>query len=297
MNAASLIRLVSLSAIWGASFLFMRIAVPALGPVAMVEFRVALAALFLLAVAFLLKKALNVRAHWRHYLVLGLFNSALPFLLFAFAAQTLSASLLSILNATAPIWSATIGAVWSRTLLPARSAAGLVLGVAGVALLVGFDKVSLRPGAGLAVAAALGAAASYGISSLYAKSAKAIEPFANAHGSMWAATLIVAPALMFFPVAAAPGPGVVMAVVAMGVLCSGIAYLLYFRLIADIGAAPALTVTFLIPLFGILWGHLFLGETIGWHTILGSIIVILGTAMVTGFSLDTLFRKSAATNG
>ncbi len=297
MNAASLIRLLTLSAIWGAAFLFMRIAVPALGPAALVEFRVALAALFLLAMALLLKKKLDIRLHWRHYLVLGLLNSALPFLLFAFAAQTLSASLLSILNATAPIWSAAIGAVWTRTLLTAKAAAGLGLGIAGVTLLVGFDKITVLPGAGLAIAAALGAAASYGVSSLYVKSAQAIEPFANAHGSMWAATLILAPALLFFPVTTLPGPGVIGSVVALGILCSGIAYLLYFRLIVDLGAASALTVTFLIPLFGILWGSLFLGEVIGWHTIAGSVIVILGTAMVTGFSLSNLFRKTVAAHG
>ncbi|MCF8198665.1 MAG: DMT family transporter [Sulfuritalea sp.] len=297
MNAASLIRLISLSAIWGAAFLFLRIAVPSLGAVALVEFRVALAALFLLLVAVVLKKRLNVRAHWRHYLILGLINSALPFLLFSFAAQTLSASLLSILNATAPIWGASIGAVWSRTTLAPRAVVGLALGVVGVALLVGFDKISVQPGAALGIAAALGAAACYGISSLYVKSAKAIEPFANAHGSMWAAALIILPALFFFPAVAVPDPGVIAAVVALGVVCSGIAYLLYFRLIVDLGAASALTVTFLIPLFGILWGRLFLDEVIGWHTVVGSFTVILGTAMVTGFSFNNLFRKTATANG
>lgn len=294
MNVASLIRLLSLSAIWGAAFLFLRIAVPSLGAVALVEFRVALAALFLLLVAFVLKKKLNARAHWRHFFILGLINSALPFLLFSFAAQTLSASLLSILNATAPIWGALIGAVWNRTSLAPKAAVGLALGVLGVALLVGFDKISVQPGAALGIAAALGAAACYGVSSLYVKSARAIEPFANAHGSMWAAALIILPALWFFPLVSVPGPGVMAAVVALGVVCSGIAYLLYFRLIVDLGAASALTVTFLIPLFGILWGRLFLGELIGWHTLVGSFTVILGTAMVTGFSFGALSRKALA---
>lgn len=114
MNVASLSRLILLSAIWGGSFLFMRVGAPVMGPVMLIIFRVGLAALFLLAVALLLKKHLALKAHWRHYLVLGLFNSALPFLLFAYAAQTLSASLLSILNATAPIWGAIIGALWTR---------------------------------------------------------------------------------------------------------------------------------------------------------------------------------------
>ncbi len=291
MSPASLFRLVLLSAIWGASFLFMRIGAPVLGPTLLIEIRVGLAALFLFAVGLLLKKSLSVGTHWRHYLILGLLNSALPFLLFAYAAQTVSASLLSILNATAPIWGALLGALWTRTPLNPKAALGLALGVGGVALLAGFDRFALQPGAALAIAAALGAACSYGIASLYAKSARAVEPFANAHGSMWAATLLIAPALPFFPAVAEPDASVIWAVIALGILCSGVAYLLYFRLIADIGAAPALTVTFLIPVFGIVWGNRVLDEPIGWHTLAGSAIVILGTALVTGFSPDSLLGK------
>jgi drug/metabolite transporter (DMT)-like permease len=153
-----------------------------------------------------------------------------------------------------------------------------------VALLVGFDDVSRLPGAALAIAAALSAAVCYSIASLYAKSAKSVEPFANAHGTMWAATLFVLPALPFFPAPGVASPGVWAAVLALGVLCSGIAYLIYFRLIAEVGPTSALTVTFLNPVFGILWGALFLGEAIGWHTLAGAAIVLVGTALVTGFA-------------
>ena len=291
MTAASLVRLLALSAIWGASFLFMRLGAPVLGPVLLSACRVLSAALFLAVVGAVLRKPLDARRHAAHYLVLGLFNSALPFLLFAFAARTLSASLLSILNATAPIWGAVIGAVWTRTALSPKSLLGLALGVAGVALLVGFDPATLREGAPLAIALGLGATLSYGIATNYAKSAKKVEPFANAHGSMWAATLLVAPAVPFAPAAAMPTPAIALAVLALGVLCSGIAYLLYFRLVADIGAASALTVTFLVPVFGVLWGHVFLGEPLGWNTLVGAAIVIVGTALVTGFSVTALFRR------
>ncbi len=292
MNFASLIRLLTLSAIWGASFLFMRMAAPVLGPVTMIAGRVLLAALFLAVVGAVLRKPLDLRRNAGHYLVLGLFNSALPFLLFAFAARTLSASLLSILNATAPIWGAVIGAAWTRTALSGRSLLGLALGVAGVALLVGFDPESLRDGAPLAIALGLGATFSYGVATNYAKSARKVEPFANAHGSMWAATLLVAPALPFAPPPAWPTPTIALAVLALGVVCSGIAYLLYFRLIADIGAASALTVTFLVPVFGVLWGHLILDEPLGWNTLAGALVVIVGTALVTGFSVTALARPA-----
>jgi len=291
MTLASLARLLALSAIWGASFLFMRMGAPVLGPVPLIAGRVLFAAIFLAVVGAALRKPLDLRRNAGHYLVLGLFNSALPFLLFAFAARTLSASLLSILNATAPIWGAVIGAAWTRTALPARSLLGLALGVAGVALLVGLAPGTLQEGAPLAIALALAASFSYGIATNYAKSAKTVEPFANAHGSMWGATLLVAPALPFAPPPATPTLSIALAVLALGVVCSGIAYLLYFRLIADIGAASALTVTFLVPVFGVLWGHLVLGEPLGWNTLAGAAIVLVGTALVTGFSTASLFRR------
>lgn len=283
MNTANLLRLVALAAIWGGSFLFMRIGAPVLGPAVLIELRVLFAALFLAAVGLVLGKKLQLRAHWKHYFILGFFNSALPFLLFAFGARTLSASVLSVLNATAPMWGALVGAAWSRQAISLRTALGLLLGTAGVALLVGFDHVSSKPGAGIAVAAALTAALSYGIASQYARSAKSVEPFANAHGTMWSSAVMVLPALPFFPASGAPTLGVMGAVLALGVLCSGIAYILYFRLIEEVGTTSALTVTFLNPVFGILWGALFLGEVVGWYTIAGSAIVLVGTALVTGF--------------
>lgn len=295
MTTASLFRLLILSAIWGGSFLLIRIGAPALGPVPLMEARVLLAALFLAAVALLLRRPLAWRTHWRHYLVIGLFNSALPFLLFGYAALTLSAAMLSILNATSPLWGALITAVWQRAPLGGRTLGGLALGIAGVSLLVGFDRIALQPGAGIAIAASLAAALCYAVASNYAKTARTVDPFANAHGSMWAASLLIAPALLAFPPAAAPAAGIVALVAALGVVCTGVAYLLYFRLIEDIGAAPALTVTFLIPLFGTFFGWLILDEAVGWHTLAGGAVVIAGTALVTGFSPRMLaLRKEAA---
>jgi drug/metabolite transporter (DMT)-like permease len=288
MNTINMLRLVALAAIWGSSFLFMRIAAPVLGPALLIQYRVLFAALFLAALAWCMRlrgkgAPLDLRQHWKHYLVLGLFNSALPFLLFAFAARTLSASVLSVLNATAPMFGALVGAVWARQAVSGRTVAGLVLGTAGVLLLVGFDQVSERPGAMAAIGAALVAAFSYSIASQYARSARAVAPLANAHGSMWAATVLVIPSLFFFPAPGEPTVGIMAAVLALGVLCSGVAYILYFKLIEEVGATSALTVTFLNPMFGILWGALFLHEVIGWHTLAGSAIVLAGTALVTGF--------------
>lgn len=293
MPLLNFIRLILLAAIWGGSFLFTRIGVPDLGAVFLVEYRVGLAALFLMVVAMFLRKPLNVRQHWRHYLVLGVFNAALPFMLFGFAALTLTASALSILNATTPIWGAIIGAVWSRQPLSGRTVLGLGLGIAGVGLIVGFDHWAAQPGAGIAIAAALLATVCYGIATTYARIATHVDSFSNAHGSMWAATLVIVPALPLASATTTPGTGIMLAVVALGVVCTGIAFLLYFRLVKDIGGTSTLTVTFLIPVFGILWGHLFLNEAVTASMIVGSLIVIIGTALATGFNpVALLVRKT-----
>lgn len=284
MTTANMLRLVLLAAIWGSSFLFMRICAPVLGAAVLIEARVALAALFLAAVGYILKKRLDLARNWKHFLILGFFNSALPFLLFAYAASTLTASVLSVLNATAPMWGAIIAALWTRQPVALKTVSGLILGTCGVALLVGFDAVASKPGAGLAIAAALVAALSYSVASTYSKAARQVEPFANAHGSMWGATLVAIPALFFFPVKGVATPGILAAALALGVLCTGVAYIIYFKLVEEVGATSALTVTFLNPLFGILWGALFLGEIVGWYTLAGAAIVLIGTAMVTGFA-------------
>lgn len=294
MNLSSLVRLLALAAIWGGSFLFMRIGAPVLGPALLIEYRVGLAAASLLIVAMVLHKPLHVKQHWLHYLILGLFNAALPFTLYGYAALTLSASAMSILNATAPIWGAVIGAVWSRQMLSGRAALGLGLGVFGVALIVGFDHLAEQHGAGLAITAVLLATFCYGIATHYTRHAKPVDSFSNAHGSMWAASLVILPFLPFAPASATPGLNIMLAVVALGVVCTGIAFLLYFRLIRDIGATSTLTVTFLIPVFGILWGALFLGEVITPSMIAGSLIVIAGTVLTTGFNPAALLVRTGS---
>ncbi len=277
------LRLIILAAIWGGSFLFMRVAAPVFGPVALIELRVGIAGLFLLAAAWWMRHPPPAPRHWRHFLFVGLFNAALPFLMYGYAAQTLSASLLSILNATAPLFGAVIAAVWLHAPVTRTAALGLVLGVAGVAVLV--DGGAAFSGAHwwLAVGAALVAPLSYGISSTYAKVAAAkVSPFDNAHGSMWAATLMLLPLVWAVPSHGAPSGGDWAAVTALGTLCTGAAFLIYFRLIRDVGPVRALSVTFLIPVFGVLWGALFLREPVGSSTLIGGAIILLGTALTNG---------------
>ncbi|MDC7695524.1 DMT family transporter [Asticcacaulis sp. DXS10W] len=295
MSVASLIRLLSLAAIWGGSFLFMRLSVGPLGPVWLIAIRVLLAAVFLTGVGIATRQTLQIKGFYKYFLILGLFNSAVPFVMFAFAAESLTASLLSILNAMSPLFAVIIMAVWSRRIPDIKTVCGLLLGVAGVGVLVGLDATHLSVREAIALLAGLVAALCYAIASVYARHApRTPDPLSNAHGGMWASVVLIAPFVPVFAPSTAQlmtlTPVVVAGVVALGVVCSGIAYTIYFRLINDIGAAPALTVTFLIPVFGTLWGWLFLHEAVGLSTLIGGALVLWGTALVVGFDPRALFR-------
>ncbi|WP_404818365.1 DMT family transporter [Vibrio bathopelagicus] len=270
----------------------MRIAANPLGPAVLIEARVLCAAVTLLLVSFYLKRKLSFNTHSKHFFILGLFNTALPFLCFAYAAQTLNASTLAILNSTAPIWAAIIGAIWTKTALERKVLLGLGIGVTGVGVLVGWDAINIGQEAIVPIFAAVMAAFSYGIASNYTKTAPKVEAFNNAHGSMWAAVLLVLPFVFFFPIREAPDLTITTSVILLGAICTGLAYLLYFNLISELGAPSALSVTFLVPVFGILWGSLFLDEVIGINTIVGSILVITGTMLVTGLSPVQMIKNA-----
>ncbi|SBT12557.1 DMT family transporter [Vibrio celticus] len=286
------LKLITLAAIWGGSFLFMRMAANPLGPAVLIEARVLFAALTLLLVSFYLKKKLSFHDHAKHFFILGLFNTTLPFLLFAYAAQTLNASTLAILNSTAPIWAAIIGAIWTKTALEAKVLLGLGIGVTGVGVLVGWDAMNIGREAMLPIFAAVMAAFSYGIASNYTKQAPKVEAFNNAHGSMWAAVLLVLPFVLFIPMRETPDVTITTSVILLGAVCTGLAYLLYFNLVSELGAPSALSVTFIIPVFGILWGNLFLDEAIGLNTIFGSVLVITGTMLVTGMTPSKMIESA-----
>lgn len=294
MSPANFLQLLLLAAIWGSSFMFMRIAVPALGPGWMLWIRLISASLFLLLALRFIHQPLLVRQRWKHYLILGLLNTAIPFFAFAWASQTLPASLLAILNSTAPLWGIVVGVVWRRKNVTVTAMLGLACGVAGVATIVGVGSLALSDAALFAVGIALSASMCYAIASSYAEFAKRVPPFANAHGSLWFAVLLVTP---FMPLSTMPlewPASAIAATLAMGILCSGVAYLLFYHLISTIGAPSTMTVGYLIPLWGVFWGWLFLDEAIGWNTLIGGALVLTGTALVTGLSLSGLLRRQPA---
>lgn len=271
---------------WGSSFLFMKIAVPSMGPVAMIEARVAIAAIVLSAFAWATRKSWPRGRQWVPCFFIGVFYTAIPLLLWAYAARSASASLLSIINATAPLFGALISLLWLREKPTARGGIGLLLGFAGVALLVGGEgfgnRFSDSNTAALAVGAALCAAFLYGLMANYTETVKqSINAYTQVLGSTWIATLLIAPMLIWFPVNHTPPQSAWWSVLALGVLSTALAYILYFRLIDKVGPASALSVTYLIPVFGTLWGVLFLDETIGVHTIAGGAMIIAGIALLS----------------
>ncbi len=292
MNRASLVRLVVLSAIWGSSFLFMRVAAPVLGPAVLSLGRVALGAAFLWMLALWWRKSIALRENWKHFVVLGGVNAALPFVLYSQASQLLSTAQLSVLNATAPAWGYVIGLAWGLEAWSPRRGLGLLLGLLGVVMLIqpsgeGWQGPQLQ-----GVLMCLTATFCYGLATNHARRSAAREPFLNAFGTLLGASVTVAPTLLVWPLAHTPTWAAVGAVVGIGVLCSGVAYLLYFRLVQDVGPTSALSVTYLIPLFGSLWGGVFLGEWPTLATLGGMGVILLGTALVTGFNpLGWLLRK------
>ena len=275
MTAADAARLVTLAAIWGASFLFIRIATPVFGVLATADVRMLIAGGALAGYYAATGFDAQWRRWWRYYLAIGVLNCVLPFLLFGYGALYLTVGLLVVLNATSPMWGALLSAIILRERLSLGRIAGLVIGVVGVALVSGAEASDRW----LAVLAGLGAAFSYGLTGVVMRGAKQVSSKGMAAGSLLSGGMLLAPLLVAIR-PAWPGLPVALALLALGLVCGAIAYVLYFRLIADIGATGALTVTYLIPIFGFAWGALFLGEAITPAMLGGALVVILGTVLV-----------------
>jgi drug/metabolite transporter (DMT)-like permease len=282
-----LVDLLLLAALWGASFLFMRMGASQFGPVALVFLRVAGAALLLLPLLAARGQAGALRAHWRAVGAVGVVNSVLPFLLFALAALALTTALMSVFNATVSIWGALIAWLWMGEKLTPSRWLGLVIGVAGVVGL-SWGKADFKPGdhgvsAALGTGACIAAAVLYGLAgNLSRRYLQGVPPLAVAAGTQLAATVVLAlPALWAWP-AVPPSATAWAATAALAFACTGIAYVLYFRLMANAGATNAMSVTFLIPGFALLWGWVFLAEVPTWGMLAGCAVILLGTALATG---------------
>ncbi|MGB5411883.1 MAG: DMT family transporter, partial [Woeseiaceae bacterium] len=275
--------LVMLGILWGASFLFMRIAVPEFGAFALAEVRVAIAAVVLLPIVLVRGKRQELTANWSTLAILGAHNTALPFLLFAYAALYLTAGTAAILNATAPIFAAIVAWLWLGEKLTMSRSLGLVIGIIGIYLLVGDKLGAPSSGAGLAAFAAIGASFLYGIGGNYARTRVAhVSSMTVAAGTQVASALLLLPvAIMAWP-DQSPSLRAWAAVAFLGVLSTGLAYILYFRLIANVGPTNAITVTYLIPVFAMILGAVVIDEAITAPMLMGCAVILIGTALATG---------------
>ena len=275
-----------LSAIWGASFLFTRMGAVEFGPFPTAGLRVALASMVLLPIMVQRGEWPIFRRHWKRIVIAGVINSAIPFALFAWAVMHITTGLTSILNATVPLFGALVAWIWLGERIARLRWVGLLLGFLGVALLAW----KAPGGAGakgdsatLAIGACLCASMCYAVAANYAKRYLAgIPALTLATGSLIGATLVLAlPAALNWP-ATPPGPRAWMAVAAIAVLCTGVAYFLYFRLIANAGPSQAVAVTFLAPAFAVVYGSAFLDERITLWMLGCGVIIVCGTMLSTG---------------
>lgn len=286
MPLSDLAKLFFLAAVWGGSFIFLRIAAPELGPMLTAVLRVGLAGIALVGYAAAAGVALDWRRNLKPYALVGLTAAALPFSCFAFAALHLPAAYSAVLNTTAPLFGAVLSIFWLAERLTLKKGIGLVLGIAGVAVLVGAGALALNAATLLAAAAALGAAASYAVSAIIVQrltrqSGKyAIDPIAMATGSIVWGALFLLPALPFSLPPAPPSSAALASVVALALLSSALAQVLFIPLITRIGPTRAMSVSFLIPLFSMLWGVLFLAEAVQPSMLVGAALVLLAMALV-----------------
>ncbi len=289
-NVAVIASLVYCGAAFGGAFLFMRMAAPELPALVVAFLRVAIASLILLPFVGRARLA-AMRESWRHYAFVGLFMAAIPFALFSFAERSITAGMGSIINATTPLWTAMILVVWARQPLTARRVGAIAIGFSGVGIIVGLGGLHLTPDALVGVIAATIAAASYGIALTYIRRRMGPQP-----PIQLAAGQLIAATLMLLPFAAASVGEVtitteaVVAVLGISILSTAIAWPILFRLNRDVGPMATSTVTFLNPVFGVLWGALFLSESISPTFLLGSVLVFASLTLILGIRPLELVR-------
>ncbi len=286
MSFKDSVMLVILAAIWGGSFLFMRYAVPGFGVAPLIFLRVGIAALFLLPILVWQGKSLELKRVWKLSFINGWANSAIPFCLIAYALLTLSSGFASILNAVTPIATAVVGFVWLHERMSAMKTLGMLIGIAGVRLLA-WNKlyVSQEDTLQVAIAIAAGIVATlfYAISAIFTKRyLTGVDSMVLSTGSMLGASLLLLPlAWVYWP---SQNPSLLswVSAIALAIVCSALAYLMFFRLIHTVGPARATTVTFIVPVFGMLWGATLLAEEVSVTMLVASAITLFGTSLATG---------------
>ena len=271
---------------WGASYLFMRFAVPYFGPVAMIELRVLVAGTALALFVYATRGAIGWREHWPAYLFVGAVGLALPFALIAQALTVIDASTAAILNALAPLFATLVAAAWIRDPVTPAKLAGIVLSIFGTAVLVGWTPAPISARELLAASLSVLATAFYGYTIVFTKvKLKGANPIGTSAATLLFAAAVLLPLVPFVPPPRPLGEITAtawLAVAGLAIVSTTVAFIFYYRLIADIGPVKAITVTLLVPVFGMFWGVLFLGEPVTPGRIAGCTIILSGCALILG---------------
>lgn len=293
MNGRQFTQLVLLSAVWGGSFPLIRIAAPAFGPIPMACLRCTLAALVLSAILRGTRQAWPARAHWRSLTGLGILTLVVPFVLYNWAGLVLPAGYSAVLNATAPMFGVLAGVLLANERFTPSKLLGCVLGLLGVALLLRLGPVNPDQHVVLAALACVVAAACYGFGAIFMKRAtlahQALPASAVVHLS---SALVLLPAAVLTAPAHPIGMPAILALLVLGGVTSGFTYWISMRLMRDIPASASTSSAFLIPLFGVTWGALFLGEPLTPGLLPGVLLILFASALLTGFNPLRAFKRS-----
>jgi drug/metabolite transporter (DMT)-like permease len=273
-------RLGALAVIWSLQYIFLRLTVPVFGAGPVAEGRALFGALFLIPAALIMGQRIAPIAHWKDYLAVCLPNHVLPFMCFSASALFLPASYLAIINGTVPLWAGVFAAWALKEPLPARQIAGFVLGLAGVALIVNLGPVALDARSALGALLALAGAALWGWGGVTIKQRQGMPPIGLATGATACAAILMAPLWGTAAPASTWTPGAMLALVALGVLCSGLAYLAFFTLVRDIGPTRSLSTGLAAPALGVLWGWLLLDESVTLAMLVGIALVVSALFLV-----------------
>jgi drug/metabolite transporter (DMT)-like permease len=285
MKKSDLAILVLLGAIWGASFLFMRMGADQFGSMALAGMRAIGAAICSIPLLTSRERLAELRTHWWPVTLIGLSNSALPFVLFSYAAKSLPAGLSAIFDAIAPLLVAASGWLWLGEKLNASRACGLLVGLIGVVWLIGGNMSFGHGGApvGWAMAACVGANVCYTFGAHYSHHRmQTVTPLTVAIGSQFASAIMLLPFTIWFWPAKMPDAHAWVAMFGLAAACTSLAYVLFYRLLAHVGSARAMAVLYLIPVFGVIWGALFLRESVTLAMAGGCVVILLGIALTTG---------------
>lgn len=296
MKKSDLAALLLLGALWGASFLFMRMGAAQFGGMALAGVRAIGAAICSLPWLASRERRMELRANWRSISLIGLANSALPFVLFSYAAQSLPAGLSAIFDAIAPLLVAASGWLWLGERLGTTRAMGLIVGMAGVAWLIGGTMGFGHGGGaiGWAMAACVGANVCYTFGAHYShRRVQSVAPMTVAIGSQIASAIMLLPFTIWLWPAKAPTPQAWVAMFGLAAGCTTLAYALFYRLLARVGSTRAMAVLYLIPVFGVIWGAMFLNETVTLAMAGGCVVILFGVALTTGMLKPRVAAPSA----